>query len=146
MDLSTFFVAWICAILAMSAFSALLSQVFKIELREQNLLAHLMATLKKSDPKQSPNVLKGWLVHFAFGLFFMIGYEILWYLTGFARTYGWSIIFGTGMGVVGVLGWIGMFRAHPNPPQLHFKFYYFQLVLAHIVFCVMATTVFKVLA
>src|SRR5690606_11862254 len=127
MDLPTLLVAWICATLAMSAFSALLSQIFKVELREQNLLTQLMATIKKSVPKKSPSVFNGWLVHFAVGLIFMVCYEILWHLTGLNRTYGWSVIFGTGMGVVGILGWKAMFMAHPNPPQLHFKVYYFQL-------------------
>lgn len=138
MPFYTFIISWILAILAMTGFSALISYLSKYEFREHILLSQLMNTIKKASPSTKPKIYLGWSVHFAFGLLFMAFYELLWVLTDFNRTVFWGIIFGLLMGLIGMTGWMLMFRLHPNPPQLHFKIYYFQLVIAHVVFSLTA--------
>ena len=138
MDLTTFLISWICAILAMTGFSAVLSYLCKCELREHVLLTQLVYTIKSPISKVRPKVWTGWVIHFAFGLLFMGFYELAWTYSELERTLWWSIVLGVGMGIVGILGWMTFFRLHPYPPELHFKIYYVQLLFAHIVFSVTA--------
>lgn len=127
----------------MTGFSALLSKILSLELREHILLFELMDRLKKSKTTREYSVLEGWMVHFVMGLIFMGIYEILWAVTGLERTYFWGVIFGMILGTLGVSGWILMFRLHPQPPKINFTVYYSQLLLAHIIFSLAALLVYK---
>ena len=142
MDFYTFLIAWLCALLGMTAFSALLAQLLKRELREHILLSQLVFTLKPIDENQTPQIWVGWVIHFVMGLVFMGLYEIAWLLTDLDRSFFWSTVFGIGMGIIGVLGWALMFKLHPKPPELHFKTFYIQLLGAHVVFSWIALLVF----
>ncbi|MDN3724130.1 hypothetical protein QRD02_07030 [Aequorivita sp. SDUM287046] len=141
MGFHIFIIAWIAAILTMTGFSALITQLLKRELREHLLLAQLLHTYK-GHSSGKPSVLIGWIVHFAFGLFFMACYELLWMLTDVIRSLWWSIIFGMLIGLVGIMGWKVMFKIHPKPPELHFKTFYIQLFFAHIIFSVTAFLIY----
>lgn len=143
MDFYTFILAWITAVLAMTGFSALLSKILHLELREHILLFELMDRLKKNETKRRHSVLKGWVVHLAMGLFFMAIYEILWAVTNVERTFFWGVIFGMLLGLFGISGWVAMFKLHPQPPKINFLVYYSQLLLAHIVFSLAALLVYK---
>ena len=138
MELHVFLISWIAAISTMTGFSALLSYLLRYELREQILLTQLVYTIKSPTSAKKPKTWNGWAIHFAVGLLFMGFYELAWAYSELVRTLLWSIILGVGMGIVGILGWMAIFRLHPYPPKIHFKLYYVQLLFAHIVFSVTA--------
>src|SRR5690606_21158001 len=106
MPIFIFLVAWIFAVCAMTGFSALISKIIGREVREHHLLAQLLHTLKSDNIRKPPSVLKGWIIHFVMGLFFLALYELLWIITAVDRNFLWSIIFGMFIGVIGILGWM----------------------------------------
>jgi hypothetical protein len=145
MDFYTFIEAWIVSVLAMTFFSIIISKILKMELREHYLLAHLMHSIKKETRERHPNILKGWVLHFAVGLFFLAFYELLWKITHLERTFLWALIFGIGMGFLGIAGWKLLFKIHPKPPNINYTVYYIQLVIAHIIFSLAAFMIYHLM-
>ncbi|MGJ8592830.1 MAG: hypothetical protein ACSHXF_09795 [Aquaticitalea sp.] len=144
MDSLTFFIAWISSVTVMSAFSSLWSDVADQNFREHNLLSHIFTkgTLPTFTTKQW---IVGWAIHFFFGAVFLLCYEVLWNVTGIVRSVVWSVAFGVIIGIIGVLGWILMFKFCKDRPQIPFTHYYFHLVLAHIVFSLTAYGVYYIM-
>ncbi len=142
MEATTFFFAWIIAVALMTSFSALWSFLTRNEFREHILLSHLYTKghIPNFTVKQR---LIGWGIHYGLGLVFLGGYEILWQLTNTDRSIVWSLIFGMFSGVLGILGWIIMFKLHKDPPRIHFTQYYIQLFCAHLVFSLSAYSVYS---
>jgi len=133
MDVFIFFTAWIVATSVMTLFSELWSLISGNEFREPVLLAHLF-TKGTIENLTLGQWVMGLGIHFLFGLFFMLGYEVLWYLTGLMRSAKWSMVFGIVIGLIGILGWVIMFRLLTKPSQLNTRHYYVHLLFAHIVF------------
>ncbi len=144
MVITGFIIAWIVAISLMSSFSSLWSTLTGIEFREHVLLSHLV--IKGHIPLFSPKQqLIGWVIHILMGAIFMASYELLWKFTGVIRSIQWSLIFGVFIGIVGIMGWMLMFKFHKHPPKIDFTHYYIHLLFAHIVFSLAAYGVYNYL-
>lgn len=141
MDVSTFIIAWIVAITLMTTFSTLYSNMVGMEFREHILLSHLFTkgTISTFSFKQW---LTGWIIHLIFGLVFLAGYEIIWHVTHLIRSVGRSLLFGIIIGVLGILGWMFMFKRHKNPPNIPYKHFYIHLFFAHLIFSLGAYLVY----
>jgi len=134
--------AWICSILAMTGFSILITYVTKRECREPVLLARLLESLNKMELIKRNSLLMGWIIHFAIGLFFMFFYELLWNITEIEFIFLGSILFGTVIGIIGISGWLVIFRLYPTLPKIDYKLYYIQLFIAHIIFSLTAFIIY----
>lgn len=142
MDITGFTIAWIVAISIMSSFSSLWSTLTGNEFREHVLLSHLLT--KGDIPLFSAQQrLIGWVIHILLGAVFLVCYEILWKFTGVIRSAQWSLIFGVLIGIVGIIGWMMMFKLHKNPPKINNTHYYIHLLFAHIVFSIAAWGVYN---
>lgn len=142
MDISTFIIAWIIAIMLMSGFSSLWSTLTGHEFREHLLLSHIVT--KGSIPSFSTKQwLIGWLIHFAVGALFLACYEVLWHYTGIMRSVEWSLIFGFLIGLLGIIGWMILFKGHKNAPKINYLHYYIHLLFAHLVFSLAAYGVYS---
>lgn len=111
--------------------------------REPELLNKLVDKAPVDLPKVKKNNVMGWLVHYGIGLTFSTVYDIIWRKTSVLPTTKSSLIMGAISGAIGILGWKAFFSAHPNPPKTHFKGFYAQLMVAHIIFGLFAKLGYK---
>jgi len=143
MILTLFALAWIIAVIGMTLFSALWSRVSGNQFREPTLLSKLMQNHPHINASKQNTYVWGWLIHFILGIVFLVIYEILWQVTNVPRTFLWSLIFGSFLGFLGVLGWRVLFKM--SKPSSHFNYqqYYIHIFFAHMVFSVTALLVFQ---
>lgn len=102
--------------------------------REPELLNKLVNRTPVGLPKIPKNSLVGWLLHYSVGYSFSVVYDYIWRKTPVSPTVKSSLLMGAISGIVGILGWKTFFTTHPNPPQTHYKNFYKQLMIAHIIF------------
>lgn len=135
----TFIAAWLISVITMTLFSILVNIFSKYELREHILLKRIAAasTLLPSKPYI------GWLIHFCFGLGFMLLFEGLWVITSMGKSLPWAIAVGGLMGFLGILGWKLLFKCYPVFHDINFKLYYIQLFFAHIIFSLTAYGIYQ---
>ena len=125
----------IFATLLMTGFSYLCGYFTRHRFREPELLNQLINTsfLPVNSRKSS---WIGWVVHFLIGLLFAeILFLILKY-TNLSPNLLFAVIGGTIAGIIGIFGWQIMFTSNPSPPETHLDKFYFQLIIAHIIFCI----------
>lgn len=80
----------------------------------------------------------GWVIHYALGIGFVFFNELLFYIFKVPRTLIWGIPFGVIAGIVGIIGWMFMFKLAEHLPKINYTYFYAQLVVAHIIFCLCA--------
>lgn len=119
----------------MTLFSYFLANATGKQFREPVLLSKL---IQPSKGEEVPKV-AGWLLHYGVGIIFVISYHFVWFLEIIDTTLLSGSILGFFSGLVAVAGWWGMFYLYPNPPSIDFKWYYVQLIVAHIIFGIGAT-------
>ncbi len=143
MTLLLFALAWIIAVICMTLSSALWSRVSGNQFREPTLLSKLMQNHPHINASKQNTYVWGWLIHFILGIVFLVIYEILWQITNVPRTFMWSLIFGSFLGLLGVLGWKILFKMSKPSSQFNYQQYYIHIFFAHIVFSVNALLVFQ---
>ncbi|MCG9790875.1 hypothetical protein [Flavobacterium algicola] len=81
-------------------------------------------------------VIASWLLHYAIGLFFVLGYYLPVWLEWdwYNITLTSGLIFGVIIGTVGMLGWKIMFTLSKEKPPTDLEGYYLQLFIAHVIF------------
>ncbi len=84
--------------------------------------------------KLQDNHVVGWIIHYGIRLIFTGIFIFLYYINFLNLTLPPVFLFGVGVGVIGILGWHFMFSINSNPPRLHLKAFYVQLLFAHVVF------------
>lgn len=144
MNVTTFLIAWILSVITMTLFSALIARITGKKMVEPVLISELIHRFYYRFGGTRRSLYIGWAIHFLVGIFFLLLYELLWLLTGFERVLLWGFVFGAIMGILGILGWIGIFIIHPRPPKLHFTLYYLQLFFAHIVFSITSLIIYHI--
>ncbi len=102
--------------------------------REPELLNKLVDKAPINSSKISKKHPTGWLMHYAVGFTFSAVYDYIWRKTPISPTVKSSLVMGAISGVIGIMGWKTFFSAHPNPPKTHYKGFYMQLLVAHIIF------------
>lgn len=142
MDILKILIATLAATTAMTAFSYLLSEAFQKLFKEPVLLNYVLelSGIKLGDRSLGA---AGWLLHYIIGLIFVITYYLIWTYTNIRLSWVSGVVFGCISGIIGILGWVVLFKLPSKEPRVAFTAYYIQLFYAHIVFALIATAVFK---
>jgi hypothetical protein len=127
---------------AMTIFSYLVSNSKNKNFREPEVLGKLIKALPPNISKDTAQ-LTGWGLHYTIGLAFVACYNEIWKQTKIKPSLTSGVLMGAASGVVGILGWKLMFKAHPNPPAKNLKPFFGHLLLAHIVFGIFSTLSYK---
>ena len=136
-----FIISGAVAVIAMTFFSALYNYFTKDEFREPNLLSQIFKKLFQRTSAQK-TFISGWIAHFLIGYIFLGLYELAWWYFDIPKSVDIAILFGTVSGFLGIIGWYFMFKAVRYTYYFNYAHYYFHLVLAHIVFSVVAVFVY----
>lgn len=124
----------------MTLFSYILAQTFKEKFLETKLLNQLVFPYKKETNKNHP---AGFLIHYAMGTFFSAIYYTIWKNSELRPSVATSSAMGFLTGIPGIAGWHTFLTLHSNPPTVHFRKYYLQLLFAHVIFGLLNGHVFK---
>lgn len=142
MSLTTFIFAWLISVVCMTLFSAIWSEVSGNQFREPTLLSKLINAYPVKNAFQKSSYALGWMLHFILGIIFLGFYEILWELTNLSRTFFWSLVFGSILGILGILGWMLLFKIVNFSSQFNYLQYYIHLYFAHLIFSLSAFFVY----
>jgi hypothetical protein len=134
----------IAATSAMTLFSYVISASFRELYKEPVLLTFLLTQLKLELSPGTKKIL-AWLIHYIIGLLFVIGYHLLWIYNILDLSVLTAIILGAISGIIGILGWVIMFKIARYKPAIDFKGYYIQLFFAHVIFGLVATATYYLL-
>ena len=125
----------------MTMFSYAVSEQQEKNFKEPGLLALLLYNLYPQSKKEL-TVVAGWELHYIIGIFWTSLYYFLVRRKKKKLSFLQSIFFGTISGVLAIVTWKEIFKLHPHPPKINFKEFYWQLLIAHLVF---GTTAIKCL-
>jgi hypothetical protein len=126
-------VATIAATSAMTLFSYAVSASFRELYKEPVLLTFLLAQLKIEVSLKSRATL-AWLLHYFIGFIFVLIYHFLWVNDILKLSILNALLLGSISGIIGIIGWMIMFRLADYKPNIDFKGYYIQLFFAHTIF------------
>lgn len=144
MDLYTLFQIIIVSVLATSAmtlFSYIMSASFRELYKEPVLLTFMLTKMNIEVSAQKKKVL-AWLLHYFIGLLFVVGYHFLWLYNILYISITTALLLGVISGIIGIIGWVIMFKIADYQPKIDFKGYYIQLFFAHIIFAIVATAAY----
>lgn len=135
-------IATIAATSAMTLFSYAVSASARELYKEPVLLTYVLSSLKVDVSPQTKTFL-AWLLHYLIGLFFVLSYHFLWAHDVIEISWRAGLVLGAASGIVGILGWIILFKIVDQKPNIDFKGYYVQLFFAHIIFGLVAFYVYQ---
>jgi hypothetical protein len=85
-----------------------------------------------------------WLLHYVIGFLFVVAYHIVWIRNIMSLSIESALVLGAISGIIGVLGWIFIFKISNYQLDSSYKGgYYLQLFIAHIIFAGAATAVYS---
>ena len=125
----------------MTAFSYLVSESFNKLFKEPVLVNFALKSLKV-DLSARERRLAGWAIHYAIGLIFVFAYHMIWRYGLMPLSWASAVILGAASGILGILGWMLIFRIPANNPPVKPGEYYLQLFFAHIFFAAGAAAVY----
>lgn len=123
----------------MTGFSYLVANWEKSQYREPQLLNILISTSPITPLKISKKSMYGWIIHYTIGFFFAVIFFLVWVNTKWSPSLLSGAILGLLAGIVGLTGWIIMFKLHPSPPRIDYKGFYIQIIPAHVIFGIGST-------
>ena len=132
----------IAATSAMTLFSYVVSASARELYKEPVLLTYILSSIKMEVSPLTKTVL-AWLLHYVIGLAFVVAYHFLWVHDVVEMSWPVALVMGAISGIIGILGWMVMFKMVPQKPNIDFKGYYVQLFFAHIIFGVVAFFVYQ---
>ncbi|OXA88997.1 hypothetical protein [Flavobacterium hercynium] len=132
----------IIATSAMTLFSYAVSTSAREVYKEPVLLAYILSSFHLEATKNLKIIL-GWVLHFLIGFGFVIGYHFLWFHELLEISWSASFLLGVISGIIGIIGWIILFKIIPKKPNIDFIGYYLQLFVAHIIFSITAFLIYK---
>ena len=135
-------IATIVATSAMTLFSYIVSASARELYKEPVLLTYILSALKMEVSPQTKTVL-AWLLHYVIGLAFVVTYHFLWVYDIVEMSWPAAFVLGALSGIIGILGWIIMFKIVPQKPNIDFRGYYVQLFFAYIIFGIVAFFVYQ---
>lgn len=136
--LATAFISGALATTIMTGFSYLVSNLFKEQFREPQMLSYLFVE-SLTHKKENPPPLLSYLMHFIVGWVFSLFFEFVWRPNVQLRPSTNGLAFGTLCGIVGIGVWKTSFELHPDPPKTRIRPYLLHLMLAHLVFGITLT-------
>ena len=113
-------------------FSYFTSVVFNQPYVEPYLLAALVSHFNVSDTTTNRNI--GRFIQYTMGLFFVIGFQILYTKGWLTLSYDSILIYGAVIGLLSIIGWLFLYIQAGSKPQMNYIGYYTQLFIANIVF------------
>lgn len=125
----------------MTLFSYAISEGFRELYKEPVLLTFLLKQMKLELSVEKKKIL-AWLIHYIIGLLFVIGYHLLWINNVLEISVLNAVLLGAICGIIGILGWVIMFKIAKYKPAIDFKGYYIQLFFAHVVFGLVAAATY----
>ena len=134
----------IAATSAMTWFSYAMSQNFRELYKEPVLLSYAIDKMKIDFSTQA-KINWGWILHYAIGLCFVVGYHIIWVKDIAPISPLSALLLGAISGVIGIISWIIIFKMTHHQPPIDFRGYYIQLFFAHIIFAIVATALYAVM-
>lgn len=129
--------ATIAATSAMTLFSYAISASFRELYKEPVLLTFLLTQLK-IDVSIKTKATLAWLLHYFIGFIFVLIYHFLWVNNILKLSFLNALLLGSLSGIIGITGWMILFRLADYKPKIDFKGYYIQLFFAHIIFGLIA--------
>ncbi len=117
----------------MTLFSYLVSKSFNKLYKEPILLKYV---LERTHVSISSNLtlFLGWFLHYVIGILFVVIYHFIWMNRWMEISIFHSFILGFASGLVGIVAWRFMFAVSDSESKVDMKGYFFQLVIAHILF------------
>ena len=134
----------IAATSAMTWFSYAMSKNFRELYKEPVLLSYAIDKMK-IDLSTQAKINWGWILHYAIGLCFVVGYHIIWVKDIAPISPLSALLLGAISGVIGIISWIIIFKMTHHQPPIDFRGYYIQLFFAHIIFAIIATALYAVM-
>jgi hypothetical protein len=133
----------VAATTLMTIFSYMVSRLRNRQFTEPVLLNRFLCgfgILKEYQLEKNP---AGWIIHYGVGLLFLIGYYLIWSRTSFDPTWQTALVLGAASGLIGIMGWAIVFKIQSVPPNIRVSEYFTQLFVAHVIFALTATAVFR---
>lgn len=129
----TILITALFAMVTMTAFSYLISKSFKELYKEPVLLTYFLDALHL-EVSENLKIILAWILHYLIGLGFVVGYHLIWTNELLPLTWTIGLLLGTLSGIIGIIGWIFIFKYTKHEPKIDYKGYYIQLLFAHIIF------------
>lgn len=133
------FLSGIIATSLMTFFSYLMSRFTHSQFREPQLLNELINRSASLSIEPGKRNATGWIIHYSIGFLFVFIFNYIWDNTQLKPSIITGALLGFIFGFIGISGWKIMFTLNPEPPEIAYKQFYFQLIIAHIVFGIGAT-------
>ncbi len=130
-------IATFAATSAMTLFSYAVSASFRELYKEPVLLTFLLKQLK-IDVSDKGKATLAWILHYFIGFIFVYTYHILWVNHILSLSLLNAFLLGSICGIIGIAGWMILFKLADYKPHIDFKGYYIQLFFAHIIFGIVA--------
>jgi hypothetical protein len=127
----------------MTIFSIGVSRLRNREFTEPVLLNRLLCGFGIVKEYQLKKNLAGWIIHYAVGLVFLLAYYVIWSRTPFDPTFSTALVLGGASGLVGIIGWSILFKIQSVPANIRVTEYFAQLFVAHVIFALTATGVYR---
>ncbi|HSD07989.1 hypothetical protein [Flavobacterium sp.] len=146
MDFNSFFqilIASIVATSAMTLFSYAVSESFRELYKEPVLLTFILKSINIEVSDKSKKII-AWLLHYAIGFGFVLAYHFLWSHNILTISIVNAFLLGAISGIIGIIGWVIMFKVSNFKPSIDFKGYYLQLFFAHVIFGLVATFTYSI--
>lgn len=135
-------ISCIVATSAMTLFSYIISAGFRELYKEPVLLTYLLTKFDVEVSMVTKSIL-AWVLHYVIGLLFVIAYHYIWVYDVMEFSWRVALLLGAISGIIGILGWIILFKIVPQKPNIDFKGYYIQLFFAHVILGLTAFLVYK---
>lgn len=143
MELLQIMIATIVGTSLMTAFSYLASETFK-ELWKEPVLLNIVTAKANIELTPKARSILGWILHYLFGLAFVIAYHLIWNSEIADPTWFCGIIFGIFSGILGIIGWFFLFKIPNSKPKIKVHKYYLQLFFAHLIFGLAVVGIYKI--
>ncbi len=135
--------ASVVATTVMTIFSHVVSKIRNREFNEAQLLNKFIDNTKCLPEVNNENAVWGWVIHYFIGMIVAIWIYSVFLLFDWPVTVWLGGILGFIAGMVGAVGWLGLFAFHSNAPETDVKEFLIQLLMAH---CIFGAVVVAILA
>jgi hypothetical protein len=142
MDILELLIETVTATTLMTIFSYLVGESFR-KLFSEPVMLNYVIRISSVNVNPRLNSILGWLLHFLFGLLFIVPYHWIWNRRILDDSWLAGIILGVPSGIIGILGWMVIFSLPREKPKVAFAEYFIQLFFAHIVFALTAVATHK---
>ncbi|WP_339840195.1 hypothetical protein [uncultured Maribacter sp.] len=125
----------------MTLFSHILELLTHHKFNEAHLLNELISRSKSISFNVGQNHYYGWIIHYAIGVCMAAGLFCYYFYMADRIGIWVGSLLGFVLGIIGIVGWSLIINFHSNPPCTKWKYFFAQLIVAHIIFGLTATWV-----